>query len=376
MRSSIRLGRLFGIEVGLHYSWFIIALLITMSLGSQFQASHAEWGSNVIWALSILTALLFFVSLLAHEFSHALVARTRGLTTNAITLFALGGLAQIEKEPEDAKTEFLVGIVGPVSSAVIGLMSLAVAWALGWRMGAAPETPLHAMFVWLGYINLSLAAFNMIPGYPLDGGRILRSILWLTSGSPLRATQQAATVGKAIALLFIAFGIFRFFGGAGFGGLWIAFIGWFLLQAAAASYSSVALTEGLKGVKVRDIMTSDCVTLDGNMNVEQFVENYLLRSGRRCFVIQQNGEIAGLVTPHEIKELERPRWPYMTLSDVMRPLDQIHTVTPATPVMEALETMGRDDVNQLPVVSEKHLDGIITRANVVQFLQTRAELRH
>jgi Zn-dependent protease/predicted transcriptional regulator len=376
MRSSIRLGRLFGIEVGLHYSWFLIALLITMSLGSQFQETHKDWGTNVIWALSILTALLFFVTLLAHELSHALVARTRGLTTKAITLFALGGVAQIEKEPEDAKTEFLVGIVGPFSSAVIGVISLTIAWALGWRMGAAPETPLHAMFVWLGYINLSLAAFNMIPGYPLDGGRILRSIFWLTSHDPLRATQRAATVGKVIALGFIAFGIFRFFGGAGFGGLWIAFIGWFLMQAAAASYSSVALTEGLKGVQVRDIMTSDCVTLDGNMNVAEFVENYLLRSGRRCFVVQQNGEVSGLVTPHEIKELERARWPYMTLSDVMRPLDQIHTVTPATPVMEALETMGRDDVNQLPVVSGSHLDGIITRANVVQFLHTRAELRH
>ena len=376
MHSSIRLGRLFGIEVGLHYSWFIIALLITMSLGSQFQASHAEWGSNVIWALSILTALLFFVTLLAHELSHALVARTRGLTTKAITLFALGGVAQIEKEPEDAKTEFLVGIVGPLSSAVIGFISLGLAWALGWRMGAAPETPLHAMFVWLGYINLSLAAFNMIPGYPLDGGRILRSILWLASGNPLRATQQAATVGKAIALLFIAFGILQYFRGAGFGGLWIAFIGWFLLQAATASASSVALTEGLKGVQVKDIMTSDCQTLDGNMNVEQFVENYLLKSGRRCFVVQQNGEISGIVTPHEIKELERPRWPYMTLADIMRPLDQLHTVTPVTPVMDALETMGRDDVNQLPVVSGSHLDGIITRANVVQFLQTRSELKH
>ncbi len=243
-------------------------------------------------------------------------------------------------------------------------------------MGAAPETPLHAMFVWLGYINLSLAAFNLIPGFPLDGGRVLRSILWLASGNPLRATQRAANVGKVIALLFIAFGIFRFFGGAGFGGLWIAFIGWFLMQAAVASYSSVALTEGLKGVQVRDIMTSDCVTLDGNMNVEQFVENYLLSSGRRCFVVQQNGEISGLVTPHEIKELDRPRWPYMTLVDIMRPLDELHTVTPATPVMEALETMGRDDVNQLPVVSGKHLDGILTRANVVEFLHTRAELRH
>ncbi len=376
MRSSIRLGRLFGIEVGLHYSWFLIALLITMSLGSQFQASHKEWGANVIWALSILTSLLFFVTLLAHEMSHALVARSRGITTKAITLFALGGVAQIEKEPEDAKTEFLVGAVGPFSSAVIGAISLGIAWALGWRMGSAPETPLHAMFVWLGYINLTLAVFNLIPGYPLDGGRVLRSILWLASGNPLRATQRAATIGKVIALLFIAFGIFRFFGGAGFGGLWIAFIGWFLMQAASASYSSVALTEGLKGVQVRDIMTSDCVTLDGNMNVEQFVENYLLRSGRRCFVVQQNGEISGLVTPHEIKELDRPRWPFTTLVDIMRPLDELHTVTPATPVMEALETMGRDDVNQLPVVSGKHLDGVVTRANVVDFLHTRAELRH
>jgi len=374
MRSSIRLGKLFGIEIGLHYSWFLIALLITMSLGSQFQQSHAEWGSTTIWALSALTAILFFVTLLAHEMSHAMVARARGLTTRAITLFALGGVAQIEKEPEDAKTEFLVGIVGPLSSALIGLASLAIAWALGWHIGAAPATPLRAMLVWLGYINLSLAAFNMIPGYPLDGGRILRSILWLTSSDALRATERAAAVGKAIALLFIAFGIFRFFGGAGFGGLWIAFIGWFLLQAATASASSVALTAGLKGVRVSDVMTADCVMLDGNMNVEQFVENHLLRSGKRCFVVQQNGEVAGLVTPHEVKELERPRWPYTTLSDIMRPLDQLHTVAPTTTVMEALETMGRDDVNQLPVVSGNHLDGIITSANVLQFLQTRTEL--
>lgn len=380
MKSTIRLGTLFGIEIGLHYSWFVIALLITMSLGSEFQASHADWGSNTIWALSVLTALLFFVTLLAHELSHALVARSRGLTTKAITLFALGGVAQIEKEPEDAKTEFLVGIVGPLSSAIIGVVSLGIAWAIGggagtpWRIVAASETPLRAMFTWLGYINLSLAAFNMIPGYPLDGGRILRSILWMTSRDVVRATRMAANVGKLIALLFIAFGIFRYFGGAGFGGLWIAFIGWFLLQAATASASSVALTAGLKGVRVSDVMTVDCVKLDGNMNVEQFVENYMLRSGRRCFVVEQNGEMTGLVTAHEIKELEKPRWPYTTLVDIMRPLDQLHTVTPTTPVMEALETMGRDDVNQLPVVSGNHLDGIITRANVLQFLQTRTDL--
>jgi Zn-dependent protease/predicted transcriptional regulator len=302
------------------------------------------------------------------------VARSRGLTTKAITLFALGGVAQIEKEPEDAKTEFLVGIVGPLSSAVIGALSLGIAWAVGWRIGAAPETPLRAMFVWLGYINLTLAAFNLIPGYPLDGGRILRSILWLASRDAVRATIRAAAVGKIIALLFIALGIFRFFGGAGFGGLWIAFIGWFLLQAATASATSVAFTASLKGVRVSDVMTADCVVLDGNLNVQQFVDTYLLRSGKRCFVVQQNEEVAGLVTAHEIKELERARWPYTTLSDIMRPLDELHTVQPTTTVMEALETMGRDDVNQLPVVTAGHLDGVITRANVLQFLQTRAEL--
>jgi Zn-dependent protease/predicted transcriptional regulator len=374
MKSSIRLGRVFGIEVGLHYSWFLIALLITMSLSAQFQADHSGWGLAVIWTTSLMTALLFFATLLAHELSHALVARSRGLTTRAITLFALGGVAQIEKEPEDPKTEFLVGIVGPFSSAVIGVISLGSAWLAGWHFNNTSETPIIAMLVWLGYINLMLAAFNMIPGFPLDGGRILRAIIWWSTKNGMRATQLAARTGQVVALGFIALGIFRFFAGAGFGGLWIAFIGWFLLQAAGSTYSTVTLTSNLKDVRVSDVMTHDCVAVDGNLNVQNFVEDHLLRSGRRCFVVEQNGEMTGLVTPHEIKNLEKARWPFTTLYDVMRPLDQVHTVTPSTPVMEALETMGRDDVNQLPVVSGNHLDGIVTRANVIQFLQTRAEL--
>jgi Zn-dependent protease/CBS domain-containing protein len=345
-----------------------------MSLASQFQAVNAAWGAAVIWAVSIVTALLFFAALLAHEMSHALVARARGLTTRAITLFALGGLAQIEKEPEDPKTEFWVGIAGPIASTAIGLVCLAIAWAAGWRFGSAPSAPLPAMFFWLGDINLLLAAFNMIPGFPLDGGRILRAIIWWSTGSGERATQLAARTGQAVALMFIALGIFRFFGGAGFGGLWIAFIGWFLLQAAGASYATVTLTSGLKNVKVSDVMSRECVVVDGNLNVQNFVEEYLLRTGRRCFVVQQNDQVAGLVTPHEIKGLERQRWPFTTLYDIMRPLDEVHTVNPNTPVMEALETMGRDDVNQLPVVENNHLEGIVTRANVLQFLQTRAEM--
>jgi Zn-dependent protease/predicted transcriptional regulator len=374
MKSSIRLGSVFGIEVGLHYSWFLIAFLITMSLVSQFNATNAPWGPEIIWGVSIVTALLFFAALLAHELSHALVARAHGLTTRAITLFALGGVAQIEREPEDPKTEFWVGIVGPFSSAVIGLICFGIAWAAGWRSGAAPATPIEAMFYWLGSINLMLAAFNMIPGFPLDGGRILRAIIWWSTGNGQRSTLLAARTGQAVALLFIAFGIFRFFGGAGIGGLWTAFIGWFLMQAASASYANVALTAGLKDVRVNDVMDRDCTTIDGNLNVQNFVEEYLLRTGRRCFVVTQNGQVAGLVTPHEIKGVEKQRWPFTTLNDIMRPLNQVHTVTPTTPVMEALETMGRDDVNQLPVLAENHLEGVVTRAHVLQFLQTRAEL--
>ena len=374
MKSNIRLGRLFGIEVGLHYSWFLIAFLITMSLSAQFQENHREWGPGIIWTISLLTALLFFAALLAHEMSHALVARSHHLETRAITLFALGGVAQIEKEPEDPRTEFWVGIIGPIASAVIGCFCLALAWSAGWKIGATPGTPAEAMLVWLGYINLMLAAFNMIPGFPLDGGRILRAIIWWSTKDGVRSTLLAARVGQFVALCFIALGILRFFNGAGFGGLWIAFIGWFLMQAAGASHANVALTSDLKGIRVSDVMSTDCTPVDGNLNVQTFVHDHLLRSGRRCFVVEQNGEVAGIVTPHEIKELERQRWPYTILFDVMRPLDQVHTVSPVTPIMEALETMGRDDVNQLPVVAGHHLEGIITRANVMQFLQTRSEL--
>jgi Zn-dependent protease/predicted transcriptional regulator len=374
MRPNITFGRLFGIEVGLHYSWFLIALLIVMSLASQFSATHKEWGQGVIWTISIVTAILFFAALLAHEMSHALVARSRGISTRSITLFALGGVAAIEEEPKDPKTEFWVGIIGPISSAVIGVGCLGIAWATGWTMGTAPETPGRAMLVWLGYINLMLAAFNMIPGFPLDGGRILRAIIWWISGSGARATRIAARTGQFVALCFIAIGIFRFFAGAGFGGLWIAFIGWFLLQAAGASMMQTQVNADLTGVRVSDVMSRDCAVVDGRWNLQTFVDEELLRSGRRCFMVGLDNEIVGLITPHEIKSVERQRWPYTTVLDAMLPLDRVHTVEPSTLVMEALETMGRDDVNQLPVMTDHHVEGVISRGNVLQFLQTRSEL--
>jgi Zn-dependent protease/predicted transcriptional regulator len=375
MEAQIKLGRIFGVQVGLHYSWLIIALLVTLSLVGQFSAVNPSWGLAVIWTIAIITSLMFFTSLLLHELSHAAVARSQGLPVRSITLFALGGVAQIEKEAENAKTEFWMAIVGPITSIVIGAICLTVAWSLGWSPINEPRTPPMAVLQWLGYINIALAFFNMIPGFPLDGGRILRAIVWRITGDPARSMRIAATVGQFVAFLFIFWGIVRFFSGGNFGGLWITLIGWFLLEAARSSYAQVAVTESLRGVKVSDVMTNDWPVVDGRMNLQTFVDEHLLTTGQRCFVVEENGEVSGLVTPHEVKTIERPQWTSTTVAEVMRPLKDLHTIGPGTPVTKALEVMGREDLNQLPVVRNDHLEGLISRSHILRLLQTRAEFR-
>ena len=375
MHAQIKLGRVLGIQIGLHYSWLIIAMLVTFSLGARFHATNPQWGEGVIWATAVTTGLLFFVAIILHELSHAAVAKARGLPVRSITLFALGGVAQIEKEASDAKTEFWMAIVGPVSSVIIGLLCLLLAWALGWPLIAAPTTPVVAMLVWLGVINIGLAIFNMIPGYPLDGGRVLRAVIWWFTGDATRSTRLASLAGQFVAFAFIVFGILRFFGGDGFGGLWVAFIGWFLLDAARASYGQLVVAQSLRGLRALDVMTNDCPALSGRDSLLTLIEERLLRTGNRCFVVEEQGRIVGLITPHEIKAIPRNRWPYTTVDEVMRPLDQLHTVKPETSAAEALETMARDDVNQLPVVQGGHLKGMVSRSHILQVLQTRAELQ-
>jgi Zn-dependent protease len=375
MKAQIRLGRIWGIEIGLHYSWFIIALLITMSLVGQFQALNPHWGQGVIWATAIATSLLFFVTIIAHELSHAAVARARDLPVKSITLFALGGVAQIEKEANDASTEFWMAIAGPLMSALIGVICLALAGTLGWPATTrTPGTPFLAMLMWLGYINLSLAIFNLVPGFPLDGGRILRGIIWWITGDGLRATRIAARTGQVVAFGFIVLGIFRFFAGAGIGGLWIAFIGWFLLEAAGASRAQVESNAALRGVRVGDLIERDCPVVDGHDNLQTFVNEYLLRTGKQCFLVRNGQGIEGVITPDEVKETDRALWPYTTVDQAMRRLDQLHAVSPDTPITEAMEIMTREDVNQLPVVRDGRIEGLISRGGVLRLLQTRAAL--
>lgn len=374
MESNIKLGSIFGVRIGLHFSWIIIALLIAFSLASRFQQMHPDWGAGVAWATAIITAMLFFASIIVHELSHAMVAKMRNLPVHSITLFALGGVAKIEKEAADASTEFWMGIIGPITSAVIGLLFLGASLLLGWTALSEPGTPLMAMTVWLGYINLLLAAFNMLPGFPMDGGRVLRAAIWWKTGDMARATRAAALTGQALAFGFIILGIVGFFQGAGIGGLWIAFIGWFLLNASRATYAHNEMNARLRGVRVADVMSRDCPIVDGRTNLQTLVDEHLLRTGRRCYLITENGAPTGLITSHEIKSIERARWPYTTVDDVMVPIDRLKTVSPDMPVAEALELLGRANVNQLPVVSNGRLEGIISRDRVLQFLITRAEL--
>lgn len=374
MKSQIKIGTVFGVELGLHYSWLVIALLIVFSLVAQFHSVNPDWSQALIWNIAIITGVLFFACLFAHELSHALVAKARGIPIHKITLFLLGGMAQIEREPSDPKTEFWMAIVGPITSGVLGLILFALAYAFGWVPDTNPVTPGTALLVWLGYINVLLAAFNMIPGFPLDGGRVLRAILWWTMGSAERSTRAAARVGQVIAVLFIGYGILRFFQGAGLGGLWLAFIGWFLLQAASASYLQVQTGVLLSGLQARDLMSNDCNLVAPDITLQDFVHEQLMRTGRRCFLVMQDGRLVGLITPNEIRGIDPQNWPLKRVRDVMRPAEQIHFVSPETPASEAIEIMGRENIHQLPVMSQGKVVGIVTRAHILQVLRSRSEL--
>ncbi len=226
MKSHIKLGRIAGVELGLHYSWLVIAALITFSLAARFRFTNPEWGTTIIWVSAVVTGILFFVGLFVHELSHAMVAKSRGLPIHRITLFFLGGVAQIEREAENPGTEFWMAIAGPIASIVLGILCLGVAHAVfGWQFWEMAQAPAAAILVWLGYINLVLAGFNLIPGFPMDGGRVLRAIIWWATGNGDKAMNIAARVGQFVGWLFVVWGIFRVFTGEGLGALWIALIG-------------------------------------------------------------------------------------------------------------------------------------------------------
>ena len=370
MRSALRLGNIVGIEIRLDYSWFIVFALVTWSLGGHyFPMRYTGWSGTTYWALGFVTALLFFASVLVHELSHSLVARAYGTPVRSITLFIFGGAAEISEEPKRAREEFAMALVGPATSLGIGflfgLLRLTV-------QGTSP--PLAALATWLGGINVMLAIFNLIPGFPLDGGRVLRSIIWGITGSLRRATQVASGVGRLVAFLFIFWGIWMIFGGNWANGLWIAFIGWFLENAATVSYRQVALRDLLEGHTASEVMMTDCPRVSPDVSVDELVHEYILHTSRRCFPVVDGGRVQGIVTLHHVKEVPRNRWATTTVGEAMTPFDRLKKARPDDGLFDVLQQMTEEDVNQLPVVDDGQFLGMVARDSVLAFIQARTEL--
>jgi Zn-dependent protease/predicted transcriptional regulator len=367
--SGIPLGRIFGIPIYLHASWFIIFLLITLSLRTQFTSQHPGWTPAQHWTLGIVTSVLFFASVVFHELSHSVAAMHYRIPVRSITLFVFGGLARISRDASSAGQEINIALAGPISSLFLaGCFWLVAHFFHGNDMVSAASG-------WLWQINALLALFNLLPGFPLDGGRILRGVAWGVTGDFARATQIASSAGRLLAYLMIFIGIWQALNGNWVGGLWTAFIGWFLLSAAQESDAQVAIRSTLTGVRAEDIMSHDIPTVPRDMSLQEYVHE-VLRTGRRCHIVTGAGNSVGMITMHGAQMVPRDEWANTSIQAVMLPIDRIHAASPEEPVLGVLERMQNEDVNQMPVISEGRILGMIARDTILRLLQTRLQVGH
>src|SRR2546425_12576061 len=366
---KIRLGKLLGITFQIDPTWFVVFTLITLSLTSRFAEEHPHWTPLTYWIVGILTSILFFASVVLHELAHSAVAISKGIPVRSITLFIFGGVAQISREASRPATEFLVAAAGPAASIMISIFFGGL-----WLLSKGTYEVVAALGQWLAEINLMLALFNLIPGFPLDGGRILRSIIWGVSGNFATATRAASTLGKLVAYLFIILGVVIGLRGNFINGLWIGFIGWFLLNAAQQSFQQVVLRESLSGIKANDMMTRDCPRIPQGITVAQFIEDFLFRTGRHCFLIMDQDLLLGIITLHEVNKTSRDRWNQIRVEEIMLPLQQLKWVSPDQDIVRILEYMDREDINQVPVVEQGRLLGMVGRHEILHLLQRRLEV--
>lgn len=371
MRNSFLIATIFGIEIRGDFSLFLGFGLVLWSLGSHyFPMSYGGLTTLDTWTLAVAAAVFVFVSVVAHELGHSLVSIKTGVPVKVITLHIFGGLAQISREPRRARDELLMALAGPAVSLVLGLGFSALGWAGPDRVGLK----LAAFGSWLGMINLLLAAFNMVPGFPLDGGRVLRAVIWGLTGNFKRATQIAGATGRLASFALIAWGILQVFGGNWADGLWIAFIGWFLHSAATQSVAQVALQDALAGHTAMDVVMTDCPHVPPTMTLDKLVNDVAIPSGRRCFPVVSGERVNGLITLHEVKSIPREKWTSTTVGSAMKLLGQLATVLPDTPLYEVLERMAKADVAQMPVVKDGKLEGMVMRDRILAFLQARSEM--
>jgi Zn-dependent protease/CBS domain-containing protein len=386
---GVRLGSVFGIEIVADWSVMIVFALVAISLGAGVLPQwHPGWSPVLTWGTALAAGVLFFVSILLHELSHAVVGRLNGVHVGRITLFVFGGMAHMEGEPPTPKAEFLMAVVGPLMSLMLGVLSIAIGTALADPSVMAdaarsddPTTALQALgpaptlFLWLGPINLVLGLFNLVPGFPLDGGRILRAILWWSTGSMQQATRWSALAGQAVAWTLIASGMAMAFGlevplfGEGFlSGLWLVLIGWFLNNAARASYQQLLVRQSLTGVRVADVMRSHLETIAPEMRLSELVRDYAMASDQRAFPVVSADRLIGIVTLRDIRRVPSERWAQTRANDIMTPLESVSTLAPEEEATEALRLLSDADVEQLAVVEEGRVRGIVRRQDLVRWL--------
>ena len=368
-RPNVPLGRILGIPIGLDYSWFLIFALLTWMLASSYYpAEFKDWPPLLYWFMGAATAILLFGSVLLHELGHSIVALRFKVPVRSITLFLFGGVAQIGAEPPSAMAEFFIAIAGPIVS-----LALAVVFTLLQPAVAAVE-PLFGLVKYLAYINFALVLFNLIPGFPLDGGRVFRAVVWAATKDMRRATLIAANSGRFFGFLFIFFGVWNMLNGNFGGGLWIAFIGWFLDNAASQQVHQVVVQGLLAGHTVSQAMSTHCATVPADLTLQQLVDEQVLGTGRRCFLVHRGTDTVGLMTLHRIKEVPRSDWGTTTAAQVMLPLAELKRISPATELQAALQLMDRDGVNQLPVMADSQVTGMLSREDVITFLRTVQEV--
>jgi Zn-dependent protease/CBS domain-containing protein len=372
-RGGIRIGRILGIPIFLHPSWFIIFVLITLSLTTQFRQQHPQWSEAQHWLVGILTSLLFFGSVLFHELSHSVVALRYKIPVVSITLFVFGGVAHIGREPSSAKQEFNIAVAGPLSS-----YFLAGAF-YGLTLFFPYAELLGALAAWLAWTNFALATFNLVPGFPLDGGRIFRAIVWGITKDYSRSTRIAARGGQLIAYSMILFGVWRALTGQFVSGLWLAFIGWFLLTAAQESVAQVAVREALVGLRAADVMNREVPTVARDSTLEEY-SGEVLRTGRRCHLVVGDGRLLGMMNVPALNKVSREDWPTTSIQAVMIPREKILWAAPEEPLLSLLERLLAADVNQMPVVATTdgaegaHVVGMVTRDSILRVIQTHMEL--
>ena len=370
MRDSLTLGRIAGIRFGVNWSWVIVFALIVWTWATAiFPDQNPGHGHGTYVAMAIVAALLFFTSLLMHEFGHALEAKREGVEIEGITLWLFGGVAKFKGMFPSAGAEFRIAIAGPLVSLALGLLFVLAAWQAG-----LPEVA-DGVAAWLGYINLSLLAFNLLPALPLDGGRVLRSALWAIKGDLAWATHIAALIGRGFGYLFIVGGLGLVFWQSAYSGLWLAFIGWFLLQAAGAEDRTLMARQALRGLHVRDVAVRDPVTTRPDVTIGEFFDDIAWTTKHATYPVTENGHVVGLLPLRSVAKVPRSEWETRTVRDCMLPREDVPVVGEDDDLFDAAGELSESDLSRAFVLDGDRLVGLLSWSDVRRALELRARRR-